>query len=290
MKTVISSIKDIHVNNIFLGNGSDEPIDLLIRATCNPGIDNVLCFPPTYGMYDVSAAINDVAIKKVLLTADFQIDVAKALEAIDENTKLIFICSPNNPTGNIINRKDIEMLLNNFSGIVVIDEAYIDFATEPSWATRLHAYPNLVVLQTLSKAWGLAGLRIGLACASEEIIDILNKIKAPYNISEAAQELCMKALANKGWVGTAILEILEQRQILEKALPTFSFVKKLYPTDANFILLKVENANDLYKYLLQNGIVVRNRSNMPMCDNCIRITCGTEAENEILLKVLKEYK
>lgn len=290
LKKIISDIKNVPVDNIFLGNGSDEPIDLLIRATCTPGVDNILCFPPTYGMYDVSAGVNDVVIKTVLLTEDFQIDVDAALAAINAHTKLIFVCSPNNPTGNVINRKDIEILLNNFDGIVVVDEAYIDFATEPSWSQSLEVYPNLVVLQTFSKAWGLAGLRMGLAYASKEIIAVLNKIKAPYNISEATQELCIKALANGQWVEDSIKELLQQKQVLEESLQAFSFVQKIYPTDANFILVRVDDANGLYKCLLQKGIVVRNRSSMPLCENCIRITIGTAEENKTLLQALKEYK
>lgn len=290
LKIIISEIKNVPAQNIFLGNGSDEPIDLLIRATCVPGKDNILCFPPTYGMYDVSAGINDVAIKRVLLTPGFQIDVPGALASIDENTKLIFVCSPNNPTGNVINRKDIDTLLNSFDGIVVVDEAYIDFASEPSWIQALNTYPNLVVLQTFSKAWGLAGLRMGLAYASTEIIAVLNKIKAPYNISEATQQLCIKALNNKTWVATSIQTILQQKQVLEEALPTFSFVQRLYSTDANFILVRVDDANSLYQYLLQKGIVVRNRSSMPLCDNCVRITIGTDEENKLLLDALKEYE
>jgi histidinol-phosphate aminotransferase len=289
LKAKVSSIKNVHAENVFIGNGSDEAIDLLIRAFCNPGVDNILIFPPTYGMYEVSAEINDVAINKVLLTEDFQLDVDAAKEGINENTKLIFVCSPNNPTGNLLNTKSIEWLLNNFSGIVVVDEAYIDFTGIQSWANKLDRYPNLVVMQTLSKAWGLAGLRIGFAYASKEIIHVLNKIKPPYNISEATQQLALQALQNETAAKEKTGVLIQQKERLFKAFTAFDFIKKIYPSDANFILVKVDDAGSLYRYLVSKNIVVRNRSSQPLCSNSLRITVGAPQENDELLTALKKY-
>jgi histidinol-phosphate aminotransferase len=290
LKQKLSTIKNISTENIFVGNGSDEAIDLLIRAFCNPGVDNILIFPPTYGMYEVGAEINDVAIKKVLLTEDFQINIEAAKSAIDANTKIIWVCSPNNPTGNLLAEESIEWLLKNFNGIVVVDEAYIEFASQISWRKRLNQFPNLVVLQTLSKAWGLAGLRIGFAYASSTIINVLNKIKPPYNISEATQQLALEALQNEEQAKEKTNVLIQQKERLLKAFQQFDFIKKIYPSDANFILIKVEKANDLYKYLLSKNIVVRNRSSQPLCENSLRVTVGTPKENDQLLIALKEYK
>jgi len=290
LKQKLSAKKNIEVENIFVGNGSDEAIDLLIRAFCNPGVDNILIFPPTYGMYEVAAEINDVAIKKVLLTKDFQLNIEAAKNAIDSNTKIIWICSPNNPTGNLLDEQSIEWLLKDFNGIVVVDEAYIDFALQNSWIKRLDEFPNLVVLQTLSKAWGLAGLRIGFAYASSAIINVLNKIKPPYNISEATQQLAFLALQNEEQAKAKTRILIQQKERLLEAFQQFDFIKKIYPSDANFILIKVENANDLYKYLLSKNIVVRNRSSQPLCEDSLRVTVGTPEENDQLLMALKKYK
>lgn len=290
LKQKLSSVKNIASENIFVGNGSDEAIDLLIRAFCNPGVDNILIFPPTYGMYEVAAEINDVAINKVLLTEDFQLNIEAAKPAINENTKIIFVCSPNNPTGNLLAEENIVWLLQNFSGIVVIDEAYIDFAPIISWAKRLNKYPNLVVLQTLSKAWGLAGLRIGFAYATSAIINVLNRIKPPYNISEATQQLALMALQNEEAAKENTAILIQQKKRLSQEFLKFDFIKKVYTSHANFFLIKADNANDLYKYLLSKAIVVRNRSNQPLCENSLRVTVGTPEENDEFLDQLKAYK
>ncbi len=290
LKEKISAIKKISIENIFVGNGSDEAIDLLIRAFCNPSKDNILIFPPTYGMYEVSAEINEIAINKILLTENFQLDTDAAKKGINSNTKIIFVCSPNNPTGNLLNEKDIEWLLKSFDGIIVVDEAYIDFAGTPSWIKRLNEFPNIVVLQTLSKAWGLAGLRIGFAYASKEIIHVLNKIKPPYNVSEATQQLALQALHNENEAKEKTCTLIQQKQRLLKEFTAFDFIKKIYPSDANFILIKVNDAKKLYQYLITKNIVVRNRSSQPLCENSLRITIGTPQENEALLTALKNYK
>lgn len=289
LKEKISGIKNMSTENVFIGNGSDEAIDLLIRAFCNPGVDNILIFPPTYGMYEVAAEINDVAANKVLLTENFQLDIEKIKPIINANTKIIFVCSPNNPTGNLLDTKSIEWLLKNFNGIVVLDEAYIDFADMESWLNRLSAFPNLVVLQTLSKAWGLAGLRIGFAYASSAIIHVLNKIKPPYNISEATQQLALLALQNEKEAKEKTAVLIQQKERLLQEFQQFSFIHKTYLSDANFILIKVIDANALYKYLLSKNIVVRNRSSQPLCENCLRITVGTPQENDVLLTALNKY-
>jgi histidinol-phosphate aminotransferase len=289
LKQKLSTIKNVPADNIFVGNGSDEAIDLLIRAFCNPGVDNILIFPPTYGMYEVSAEINDVAINKVLLTENYQLDVDSVKSEIDNNTKIIFVCSPNNPTGNLFDKKSIGWILNNFNGIVVIDEAYIDFAGIESWTKNMNELPNLVVLQTLSKAWGLAGLRIGFAYASGDIIHVFNKIKPPYNVSEATQELALQALENEKKAKEKTSVLIQQRERLLKEFEQFNFIKKIYPSDANFILMKVDDAKNLYQYLISKNIVVRNRSSQPLCENSLRITVGTPEENDALLTALKVY-
>ena len=254
-----------------------------------PGKDEILIFPPTYGMYEVSAAINDVTIKEVLLTNDFELNVPAIKKAINDKTKIIFICSPNNPTGNSFNENEIEDLLNSFNGIVVIDEAYIDFSDKTSWLKKLNQYPNLVILQTLSKAWALAGLRIGMAFASAEIIQILNKIKPPYNISAATQKLALQVLNDEEKAYQKIAIIKKEKAKLLEDLKAFDFIKKIYPSDTNFLLVKVNDATRLYKYLLTKNIVVRNRSNQPLCENSLRITIGTPEENVSLLQALKSY-
>ena len=290
LKEKISKIKGVSVKNIFLGNGSDEVIDILFRAFCDPGNDNVILCPPTYGMFEVSANINDVIIKKVSLTAEFQLNAEGISEVADEHTKLIFLCSPNNPTGNSLDREDIEFILNNFNGIVVIDEAYINFSKQKSFTLALNEYPNLVVMQTLSKAWGMAGLRVGIAFASEEIISVFNKIKPPYNINSSSQELAMKALDNIEQVNSWIKEIVSEREKLVKSLAGFSFVLKIYPSDANFLLVKTTAPKKIYKYLVDKGIIVRDRSKIELCEDCLRITVGTKDENKKLLAVLNQYQ
>ncbi|MDR3697491.1 histidinol-phosphate transaminase [Mucilaginibacter sp.] len=290
VKKRLSGIKGVPIRNIFLGNGSDEAIDILYRSFCNPGVDNVILVPPTYGMYQVSANINDVAIRNVPLTADFQLNLEGIAEAIDKHTKMIFVCSPNNPTGNSINRADVETLLANFEGLVVVDEAYINFSRQRSFIQELTEYGNLVVLQTLSKAWGLAGLRVGMAFASEEIIEVMNKVKPPYNINEASQQLALQALANIEQVNAWIKETLIQRDKLVLGLKNFEFVEDIYPSDANFILVKTADPKGIYNYLVQQGIIVRDRSKVELCAGCLRVTIGTPAENEILLNTLQDYK
>jgi len=286
VKYKLADIKGVPPQHIFLGNGSDEVIDVLYRALCNPGVDNVILCPPTYGMYEVSAHINDVVIRNVSLTEDFQLDMPALQQAIDEHTKLIYICSPNNPTGNSINREDIELLLNNFDGILVVDEAYINFARQKTFIQELTEYPNLVVMQTLSKAWGLAALRVGMAFASEEIIHVMNKIKPPYNISQAAQELALQALENVQQVNEWIRETVIERDKLSAALAQLPLVTKVYPSDANFILARTTDAKGIYQYLVGLGIVVRDRSKVELCAGCLRITVGTPEENETLINAL----
>jgi histidinol-phosphate aminotransferase len=290
VKKRLSEIKGVPIRNIFLGNGSDEAIDILFRAFCNPGVDNVIIVPPTYGMYQVSANINDVALRRVPLTAEYQLNLEGIAEAIDEHTKLIFICSPNNPTGNSINRDDVETLLANFNGLIVVDEAYINFSRQKTFIQELTEYANLVVLQTLSKAWGLAGLRVGMAFASEEIIEVMNKVKPPYNINEASQQLALKALENVDQVNEWIKETLKERDNLVLQLKNFDFVLDIYPSDANFILVKTTDPKAIYNFLVQRGIIVRDRSKVELCEGSLRITVGTPDENSILIKNLQDYK
>lgn len=286
VKEAISKIKGVPIENTFLGNGSDEAIDLLYRAFCNPGKDNVIILPPTYGMYEVSANINDVEIRKVDLLPNFQLDLEKIAEAIDANTKMIFICSPNNPTGNSINRVDIETILANFKGLVVIDEAYINFAKQKTFIQELTEYANLVILQTFSKAWGLAALRLGMAFSSRPVIDILNKVKPPYNINQATQDLALAALQNIQQVNDWIKITVAERERLSKLLANLPMVKKVYPSDANFILAHVDDALGTYNLLVDKGIIVRDRSKVSLCEGCLRITVGTVEENNELIKIL----
>ncbi len=286
VKERISEIKRVPVENIFLGNGSDECIDILQRAFCEPAIDNVIICPPTYGMYEVCANINNVRVKKIKLTSEFQLDFEAIEQAIDEHTKMIFLCSPNNPTANSLYHEDIEAILNNYFGLVVIDEAYINFSRQKSFCVQLNEYPNLLVMQTLSKAWGLAALRVGIALASKEIIDIMNKIKPPYNINQASQELALQALNEVDQVNNMIKEIVKEREVLAEALVNLSFVEKVYPSDANFLLVKMSDPVGVYKKLLEQGIVVRDRSKVELCEGCLRITVGTPEENKTLLYVL----
>lgn len=286
VKAALSLIKGISADHIFLGNGSDECIDLLYRCFCEPGRDNVVICPPTYGMYQVSANINDVALRIAPLLDDFQLNLAHIETLIDAHTKIIWLCSPNNPTGNSLNRTDIETVLNNFNGLVVIDEAYINFAQQKTFVQELGEYPNLVVLQTFSKAWGLAALRLGMAFASKEIIEILNKIKPPYNINQATQELALKSLEEVGQVNEMINEIVDMRNALAEVLKQVPTIEKVYPSDANFLLVRIKDAHELYAFLLTKGIVVRDRSNVKLCEDCLRITIGTEKENTLLVDAL----
>lgn len=287
LKQKIAKVKNIAPENIFLGNGSDEPIDLVIRIFCEPRIDNIVAVDPTYGMYQVCAEVNDVEYRKVLLNETFDLDAQKLLGKTDRNTKLIFLCSPNNPTGNLLSRKEIKKVLDSFAGIVVVDEAYIDFASEATWLNDLEEYPNLIILQTFSKAWGLAAVRLGMAFASAEIIKLFNKVKYPYNVNILTQNFVGDELdkleLRKQWIAT----LLEGRNYLINELPKLPFVEKIYPTDANFILVKVEDANSLYKQLADKGVIVRNRNLVSLCAGCLRITVGTDKENEMLIKTLR---
>lgn len=289
IKEKVAANYSIKPTEIFIGNGSDEAIDLLFRIFCEPRKDNILICPPTYGMYEVSAEINDVSIKRAKLTADFQLDLNAIENAIDENTKLLFICSPNNPTGNSFPLEEILNLTKNFDGVVVVDEAYIHFSDEKSLISEINNFSNFVVLQTFSKAWGLAGLRVGLSFANEEIIKLFNKVKPPYNISEIAQNAILEAFENAEKVEKTIAEIISERENLIKNLDEFSFVQKIYPTDANFVLVKTTDAENIYKFLLDEKIVVRNRNNVELCEGCLRITIGTSQENESLFKALEKW-
>ncbi len=289
IKEKLSFIKGIGAEHIFLGNGSDECIDILFRCFCEPGKDNVIICPPTYGMYEVSANINNITLKKVPLLDNFQLDLIHLEDQIDVNTKIIWICSPNNPTGNSIDRIDIETVLNNFNGIVVIDEAYINFAQQKSFVQELVDYPNLVVMQTFSKAWGLAGLRLGMAFASLSIIEIMNKVKPPYNINQATQELVLKALEEIGQVNDMIKLLVDMRIALADVFLSMPTVEKVYPSDANFILVKIKEAKKVYDFLLTKGIVLRDRSNVQLCSDCLRITIGTEQENTFLVDAMQEW-
>lgn len=288
VKKELAAIKNVNPKQIFLGNGSDEPIDLLIRAFCEPNQDSILITEPTYGMYSVCAEVNAVNVQRVLLTPDFDIDLDAFPRTFDATTKIIFLCSPNNPTGNLLSRDKILEVLKRFYGLVVIDEAYIDFAKSKSFLEDLAKYPNLVVLQTFSKAWGLAGLRLGMCFASEDIINILNKIKYPYNVNIRTQELALDALENVRVMEEWVKEIIKQRTKLVKSLEKLSIVETIYPSDSNFILVRVKDAPATYQYLLEHRIIVRDRSRVTLCYNCIRITVGTPEENDRLIKALEE--
>ncbi|MGV3764283.1 histidinol-phosphate transaminase [Parapedobacter sp.] len=289
LKLKLSTVKGVPARNMFLGNGSDEAIDILFRAFCRPGVDNVILVPPTYGMYEVSANINDVATKQVNLTADFQLNLEGIAEAIDANTRIIFLCSPNNPTGNSLHREDVETVLANFDGLVVIDEAYINYSRQKTFIQELTEYSNLVVLQTLSKAWGLAALRLGMAFASEEIIEVFNKIKPPYNINQATQELALAALDRVDQVNEWIKTTVAEREKLSEILRAFDFVIHVYPSDANFILVKTDHPRALYEYLVGESIIVRDRSKVALCAGCLRLTVGTPEENAMLVAALGRF-
>lgn len=289
IKQKLAMVKGIAAEHIFLGNGSDECIDLLYRCFCNPGKDNIVICPPTYGMYEVSANINDVAVKKVSLLPNFELDLSGIEDAIDDQTKLIWICSPNNPTGNSLKRLDIETLLNNFKGLVIVDEAYINFSKQKSFVQELTEYPNLVVLQTLSKAWGLAGLRLGMAFASTAIIEILNRVKPPYNINQATQELVLTALEEVGQINDMIRLLVDMREALAEVFASMPTVETVYPSDANFILVKIKEARAVYEFLLTKGIVLRDRSNVQLCNDCLRITVGSEQDNTLLVDAMQDW-
>uniref|UniRef100_UPI0040486097 histidinol-phosphate transaminase n=1 Tax=Algoriphagus sp. TaxID=1872435 RepID=UPI0040486097 len=288
LKQEIAKIKGANPAQIFLGNGSDEAIDLLFRAFCNPGQDNVILLPPTYGMYGVSAAINGVEVRNVPLTPDFQLQPEKILSVVNTHSKILFLCSPNNPSGNAVKREDILFLLENFPGIVVVDEAYIDFSEGASLLTVLDQHPNLLVMQTLSKAWGLASLRLGMAFASPELIRVLNQIKPPYNISGLTQETVLSALQNKGKVDEFIQLILEERKFLQKELERLPYILRVHNSDANFLLVQFEHPNQVYEDLVKEKIIVRNRSSVLHCAGCLRITVGTREESIALLQALEK--
>jgi histidinol-phosphate aminotransferase len=290
VKVKVSRIKNVHPHQIFLGNGSDEAIDLIIRAACEPGIDNVVAMKPTYGMYKVAADINNVEYREALLTSNFLLDPLAILDQVDDATKAIFLCSPNNPTGNSLIRQDVNHILNNFNGLVILDEAYIDFSKEESFLTELNNYPNLVVLQTFSKAWGMAGMRLGMAFASQEIIHVLNQIKYPYNVNVLTQQKALEMLDQIENKNKHVQIILNERNKLMIELKRMQLIEEIYPTDANFILVKVNSAKAVYSYLLEKEIIVRDRSKVALCEGCLRITVGTEDENIALLKALSEYK
>ncbi len=290
VKQKISKIKGVAPERIMLGNGSDEPIDLIYRIFCEPKEDNVVAIAPSYGMYGVCADINNVEYRTVLLNDDFSLDADKLLEATDKNTKVIWLCSPNNPSGNLLNRNEIKKVLNGFSGIVVIDEAYVDFSSEESWLQELDNFPRLIVLQTFSKAWGLASVRCGMAFASEEIIGFFNKVKYPYNVNILTQNLVSEELDKEERKKEWVRMILNERDVLTKNLTSLNIVEKVYPSDANFVLAKVNNANAVYNFLVEKGIIVRNRHTVQLCGNCLRITIGTKEENETLIQTLQLFK
>lgn len=286
VKQALSKINGIDPKNILLGNGSDEVLDLIFRAFCEPNKDNIITLPPTYGMYSVLANINAIEDRKVMLSTDFQPKVEQILSSVDKNTKVLFLCSPNNPTGNSFSTENVETLLQRFPGLVVIDEAYIDFSEQESWANQLKIYPNLIITQTLSKAYGMAGIRLGICVASEEIIQILNTIKPPYNVNKLTQQKALERLQNREGVAQEIASILSERNQLLIALEEISFIEKIYASDANFVLIKVDDANKRYNELIANGIVIRNRTTQPLCENTLRLTVGTKEENEKLMKEL----
>jgi histidinol-phosphate aminotransferase len=288
VKEKLAPIKKVRPEQIFLGNGSDEAIDLVIRAFCEPGTDSILITDPTYGMYAVCADVNAVNVQRVTLTTEFDLDLDKIWKTIDPTTKVIFLCSPNNPTGNLLNSDKIKDVMQKFRGLVVIDEAYIDFTLSNSFVEELDEYPNLIVLQTFSKAWGLAGLRLGMAFASSDIINILNKIKYPYNVNIQTQDLALKTLAFQRQKEQWVIEIIDQRKRMETELSMLPITKKVYHSDSNFLLVQVNEAVKTYQFLMNRGIIVRDRSNVTLCNDCLRITIGTPAENVRLLKALKE--
>lgn len=291
VKQILSKIKEIEPEHILLGNGSDEVLDLIFRAFCEPKVDNVITLPPTYGMYSVLADLNNIENKKVLLTTDFQPKITEILNASDKNSKILFLCSPNNPTGNSFTEKSVHELLIKFKGLVVIDEAYIDFSTQKSWLKKMNKFPNLIITQTLSKAFGLAGIRLGVCYASKEIIKILNTIKPPYNVNELTQKRAIDRLQKIEEINNEVAQLISERKRLKQELECcVSFIEKVYPSDGNFLLIKVDDANKRYKQLIEYGVVIRNRSTQPLCDNCIRISVGICEENQRLIRALKSLQ
>ncbi len=289
IKSKLSKIKKIAANQIFIGNGSDEPIDLLIRAFCQPQKDEIMILPPTYGMYEVSANVNDVIVKKVPLQADFQLAVKEIKNQISERTKIIFVCNPNNPTGTRIEDNDIIPILDSYDGLVIVDEAYIDFSTKESYIRLIDQYNNLIVLQTFSKAWGLAAARVGMLFGDLEVVSVLNKIKPPYNVNEMSQEAIIYALDNENQKHDFVNQLITERSHLRDSLAAIGKVVSIYPSDANFLLVKVDEPKEMYHYLINQGIIVRDRSNVTLCEGCIRITVGTKEENERLIKAISSY-
>ena len=287
VKFALAELKEVNTNQILLGNGSDEVLDLLFRVFCEPNKDNVITLPPTYGMYEVLADLNAIENREVVLNSDFQPNVKSILESVDENTKIIFLCSPNNPTGNSFSDTAISELLDNFKGIIVLDEAYIDFSEKESWLTKIENYPNLVITQTLSKAFGMAGIRVGILYASASIIAIVNKIKPPYNINVLSQEKALERIKDSDKNSLEIQSILDNKRNLLEQLSKIKFIEKIFPSDANFVLIKVDNASKRYNQLIDFGIVIRNRTTQLLCENCLRITIGTNLENEKLINVLR---
>lgn len=287
VKQKLAPLKGVSIDQIFLGNGSDEAIDLVFRAFCEPRVDNVIILPPTYGMYRVCADINDVEVKEVCLTLDYQIDVDAVLSSVDEFTKAIWLCSPNNPTGNLLRSEDVHRILKEFDGLVIVDEAYIDFAGVVSMTTKLSEFKNLIILQTFSKAWGMAGLRIGMAIADSEIISVFNKIKYPYNLNSTTQVELLKALSCESKKESMVSEILEQRAWLVSEFQNISAIEKIYPSNSNSLLIKIEDAHETYNKLIKKLVVVRDRSNVKLCEGCLRITVGTQIENETLIAEIK---
>lgn len=287
LKERVSKIKGVEVDKIFFGNGSDEPIDIVYRVFCEPGKDNVVAIDPSYGMYKVCADINNVEYRQVLLNDDYSLNADLLLKKVDEQTKLIFLCSPNNPSANILDKSEVLKVVTSFKGIVIIDEAYIDFSIENSWLPDLDTYPNLIILQTFSKAWGLAAIRLGMAFASVEIISYFNKVKYPYNINILTQNFVLEELNKTSLKEEWVKTLIAQREWLNNNLGQVSFVGKIYPSDANFILVKVKDANKTYNSLVEKGIIVRNRNSISLCRDCLRITVGTESENKILIESLK---
>ncbi len=288
VKKRIGELLKCREEHIFLGNGSDEAIDLLIRAFCEPGRDSILIMPPTYGMYAVAANVNNVGVREVPLTPEFQIDAAAVL-ASAQDSKLLFLCSPNNPSGNLLDRNSIIELLNRFSGLVILDEAYIDFTGDAGFLSELNTYPNLVILRTFSKAWGMASLRLGMAFASPDIISVLNRIKYPYNVNGVTQRIALDVLNNEILMTRQVDLLIRERDRLSRELRRYDFVQMVFPSDANFLLVRVEDADSLYEFLLQNQIIVRNRSRQLHCENCLRITIGSEYDNQALLDILDGF-
>lgn len=286
VKIALGKVKNCNPNNIVLGNGSDEILDLIFRAFCEPKKDNIIILPPTYGMYQVLAGINDIETKEIVLSESFQPKADEILNVANENSKILFLCSPNNPTGNNFDNATVEKLLKNFNGIIVIDEAYIDFSGLESWLNRLEEFPNLIITQTLSKAYGMAGIRLGICYASLAIIEILNRIKPPYNVNLLTQAYALKRIEDQESVQLEIMQIQKSKAQLAKVLESVNFVTEIFPSDANFVLVKVDNANLRYNQILEKGIVIRNRTTQPLCENCLRLTVGTEKENEKLLTIL----